>query len=218
MRLFWEDSYRKEFDDTILDIIGNKVVLEHTAFYAESGGQSGDTGKINDVSVIDTQYSGSGKTIYHIVDPKDLKFLKKRSKVHGAIDWERRYKIMRHHSALHIVYLAFEVVHGKHKIIGSQVREDKARVDFEYFDEVNLAEMQKVLDEAISKDIPIKVYPSEKDPDYRIWELEGYPTIPCGGTHVHKTGEIGTVSLKRKNLGSQGVRIYCSTENVEELD
>lgn len=218
MRLYWQDSYMKEFESTIQDIIGNKIILEQTAFYAESGGQISDTGKINDIPIIDVQYSGSGKTIYHFIDQQNIKLFKKRTKVHCVIDWDRRYKIMRHHSALHIVYLAFEKVHGKHKIIGSQVRDDKARVDFAYFEEVNLDEMQLIINELISKDLVIKTYPSEKDQDYRYWEIDGLPVIPCGGTHVKKTKEIGSVVLKRKSLGGQGARIYCSTDTLDDTD
>lgn len=215
MRLFWQDPYMKEFDAIVLDFIGNKIVLDKTAFYAESGGQIADTGTINGVQVLDTQYSGSGKTIYHTVAPLDLNKLRKKAPIHGVIDWDKRYKTMRHHSALHIVFLIFGQLHGDQKIIGSQVRDEKARVDFQYFEEVDIPQMQSRIDEIVAKNIPIQVFPSETDPDYRLWELQGYPVIPCGGTHVRQTSEIGKVTLKRSLLGSQGVRIYCALDGAD---
>ncbi len=210
MKLFWQDSYLTEFDSRISDIIDDKVILEQTAFYAESGGQMGDTGHLNGVRIVDTQCDENGTIIYHIIDPNDIGKLKKDEPVHGVIDWDRRYKIMRLHSALHIASLVFEQKFGKQKFIGSQVREDKARMDMEFFEKIDAPEIQNRLNEVIAQNHPIRIYTDEKDADYRYWEIEGYEVIPCGGTHVKNTSEIGAVKLKRKSLGAQGLRIYCS--------
>ena len=210
MRLFWEDPYMQEFESSIEDISGNRLVLAKTAFYAESGGQVGDTGSIADIRVNDTQYSKSGKTIYHLMQSPDLGNLKKGDVVHGKIDWERRYKVMKLHSALHITYLAFIDVFGQHKLRGSQVREDKARVDFVYHEDADQIILEQKVNEIIAKSLPIDLYPSDDDPKYRFWEIDGFEPIPCGGTHVKNTEEVGKVQIKIQSKGSQGKRVYCS--------
>lgn len=209
MRLFRQDPYITEFRSRISEIVGNKIVLNETAFYPESGGQIGDTGFINEISVLDTQYSKSGKTIYHLLE--DVRGLKKGETISGRIDWLRRHRIMRHHSGLHLVFVLFQELYGEHKIIGSQVREDKARVDFEYFGAVDIEILQENLNAIIKGDSRIAVYADVKDQDYRYWKVEGYLPVPCGGTHVRSTSEIGCLQLKLKSLGTQGIRIYCST-------
>ncbi|MCP5048302.1 MAG: hypothetical protein GY940_14115 [bacterium] len=117
---------------------------------------------------------------------------------------------MKLHSALHIAFLVFESLYGKHKTIGSQVREDKARMDIEYFEPIDIPTLQTQLNEVIAGNRPIRLYPDPKDKNHRNWEMEGYEVIPCGGTHVKNTEEIGKIKLKRKSLGAQGIRVYCS--------
>jgi Ser-tRNA(Ala) deacylase AlaX len=94
--LFWENQYQVEFDATITKIIGNSVVLDTTGFYPQGGGQVGDTGYLNGIRVVDTQ-PGEETDIAHILEIKP--FFSVGALVHGKIDWERRYKIMRLHSA-----------------------------------------------------------------------------------------------------------------------
>jgi Ser-tRNA(Ala) deacylase AlaX len=212
-RLFWEDPYQREFSSSIEKIEGNRVVLESTCFYPESGGQIGDTGFLNDVRVIDTQYGSSRKTIYHITG--NVSDLNIEQPVHGKIDWHRRYKIMKNHSALHIVYYAFLEKHGLHKVIGSQVRDDRARVDFKYHGEVDVNFIETRTNEIVQSNLEIRCYASKEDENYRFWEINGFERMPDGAVHPANTSEIGYVTVTRKSLGKQGIRIYVTTHEGE---
>ena len=127
-KLFWQDQYLKEFEGKVIEIRGKEVILDKTAFYARSGGQPGDTGELNGIKVIDTYYDDKGN-IVHLLE-KEPNF-KVGDIVKGKIDWERRYKLMRLHTALHIISAVLNNMFGNVKISGSQIYEDKARIDFD---------------------------------------------------------------------------------------
>lgn len=209
-RLFWADPYLQKFTATITSIEGNAVALDRTAFYANSGGQIGDTGTLNDIPVIDTQYLNDVDLIHFL--QSDTEPLEVGMRVTGKIDWERRYRIMRHHSAQHSVYLAFKEVQGAglSTVKGGEVTPDKARVDWSYYEDVNIEAIQALLDHVVREGRTIRLFPSEDDPTYRYFELEGFEPVPCGGTHVRNTSEIGPIKIKQKNMGKQGVRLYVT--------
>ncbi len=209
-RLFWVDPYLQEFTATVTSIEGNAVVLDRTAFYANSGGQIGDTGTLNDIPVIDTRYLDDSSLV-HLVQPR-MAALEVGMQVTGKIDWGRRYRIMRHHSAQHGVFLAFKEVQGAglSTIKGGEVTPGKARVDWGYYEDVDVERIQALLDDVIQENRAIHLFPSAGDPTYRYFELEGFEAVPCGGTHVRSTSEIGPVTIKRKSMGKQGVRLYVT--------
>jgi alanyl-tRNA synthetase len=203
MKKLFLDPYIRDFDATVTKIDGNKIFLDKTAFYAESGGQVGDTGAIGEARVVDTQYEGD--EIAHITEKHSLK---PGDKVHCAIDWERRYKIMKLHAASHLVYWFFMKLHGEHKIIGSHVDDRKDRMDFEYDGSVGdrLAELEEDVNNFIAEAHEIRRYEDEKKAGYLWWECEDI-RMGCGGTHVKNTKEIGAIKLKRNNIGKGKERI-----------
>jgi Ser-tRNA(Ala) deacylase AlaX len=206
-KLYVSDPYIRNFDATVAKIINDKkVVLDQTCFYPEAGGQVGDKGKINGMRVVDTQYE-NGK-IVHILE-RDATF-REGDKVSCEIDWERRYKIMKLHSAAHFAYYVFIDLYGKHKVIGSNVTDIKSRVDFQYSGSIDEEEVSKRLNDIIRQNLEIKTWSKSSDPNFRYWKPEGFPKMPCGGTHPKNTSEIGYVEVKRKSLGKQGRRIYLS--------
>ena len=211
-RLYWDNPYQKEFDAVVVDVVktdyGDAVVLDQTCFYAMSGGQAGDSGLLNDYRVRDTRYHDDSKTIiYHYMENETK--LKAGDKVHGVIDWDRRYKIMRNHTLVHVTDIIFEKEYGKGMDIGSNVNEKKGRVDYEFFDEIDIEKLTKNVQEVLDKDLEIICVPSAESEDKRIWIMKDYADMPCGGTHPKKSSEVGQIKLKRKGLGRQGQRIYC---------
>lgn len=209
-RLFWTDPYLQEFTATVTSVEGSSVVLDRTAFYANSGGQIGDTGTLNDIPVTDTRYLDEGDLVHLLQSGAEAPEV--GMQVAGKVDWERRYRIMRHHSAQHSAYLAFKEVQGAglSTVKGGEVTPDKARVDWRYYEDVDVERIQDLLDDVIREDRAIRLYPSETDPTCRYFELEGFEPIPCGGTHVRSTSEIGPVNIRRKSMGKQGVRLYVT--------
>ena len=129
MMLFVENSYLKEFESKILNIENNNIVLEETVFYAKSGRQPGDTGKINlndkEINIIDTIYD-QNKIISHVCE--DVSDLKIGDKIKGKINWQTRYKHMRMHSALHLLCSLIP-----YDVTGGQISYEKSRLDFYNF-------------------------------------------------------------------------------------
>jgi Ser-tRNA(Ala) deacylase AlaX len=212
-KLYWEDPYQVEFDAVVLKIDGNRVILDKTCFFPKGGGQVGDIGEINGVKVVDTQKDET-YTVTHILE-KEPPF-KVGDLVHGKIDWERRYKIMKLHSAAHIVYYLMQEVFGETcKPSSSGLLDDKKdRSDYFFTDKLDLNKLKRVEEKAneiISKGYEIQTWSDEQDPNRRYWKIEIFPVMACGGTHPRNTREIGRIRLDRgKKPGSGRERIEIS--------
>ncbi|MDI3544026.1 MAG: hypothetical protein PWQ28_307 [Candidatus Woesearchaeota archaeon] len=206
-KLFIEDPYLKETDVKVVKIEENKVWLDKTIFYALSGGQASDSGSINDIALIDVQKDG--ESIVHILS--DAPDFKEGDVVHLKLDWDKRYSLMKLHSATHIVYFLFKEKTGITELIGSNISVDKARLDYSYPQSIKplLEDIEREANALIEKGIEIKSYPDEENPKKRWWQLDSIEEwkMPCGGTHVKNTKEIGKIMLKRKNIGSGKERI-----------
>lgn len=192
-KLYEDDPYLKEFDAKVLEVQGNKVVLDRTCFFARGGGQVSDKGEINGIKVVDV-FEEDGK-IYHVLE-KEASF-KIGDSVHGKIDWERRYRIMRLHSAAHLVYFVMQKIFpGCKNASPGLIDEEKDRTD--YFlprkptpEELNAIEME--VNKLIEMDLEIKRW---KEDDKLFWKVEPFPEMLCCGTHVRRTSEIGKVAIK----------------------
>lgn len=231
IKLYWKDSYMKEFDSKIEKVEGNVVMLNETAFYPTGGGAPNDTGTLkikgNEYTVFDVQKEGDD--IAHILDrvadaaPGD--------DVHGAIDWERRYAIMKYHTTLHLLDAVVEKGYSSSKITGGQIFPDRARMDLD-MPELNRDVAQKIVDEAnvlvqegkkvfareISREEALKIPNLARTepgrmmimsmPIVRLIEIEGLDSQMDGGTHVANTNEIGRIALNAyENKGAHRKRI-----------
>src|SRR5487761_505195 len=126
--LFWEDAYMKEFDGTVISINQNEVILDQTCFFASCGGQPSDTGSINGKKVVDVKRADNSDIIHALEAEPDFKI---DQVVRGRIDWDRRYKIMRLHSACHVMSGVLLKSFNVRKHTGIQISEDRARMDFD---------------------------------------------------------------------------------------
>ncbi len=209
-KLFWENPYQVEFVAAVTRVTENSVVLEATCFYPQGGGQVGDTGYIEGIRVVDTQ-PGEGSDIVHILETKPR--FSVGALVNGKIDWERRYKIMKLHSAAHIVYFLMQEVFGKDCKPASSglLDEQKERTDYlfeEKLDKEKLKSVEEKANQLVEKRYEIKTW-SEKD--RRYWELKHFPAMQCGGTHVKSTREISEIKVKRgkkRGRGRERIEIY----------
>lgn len=216
--LYQTDSYLKEFDATVTDVTNKSVVLDRTAFYMEGGGQPADTGTLTDDAGNEYRVTGvkrmSGQVVHVIEGDEQLEV---GATVHGKIDWERRYELMRTHTAMHIlcgvIWRDYEV-----KVTGGDMKPGgQGRMDFE-FDNMN-KELAQEIEEKINVEVqaarPVKVdtLPREEAnqipelirtkinllPDYikevRTIEIEGLDLQADGGTHVANTEEVGPLKL-----------------------
>ncbi len=209
-RLFWKNPYQVEFDATVTKINENSVVLEATCFFPRGGGQVGDTGYIDKIKVVDTQ-TGEGADIMHILETQPNFGV--GTLVHGKIDWERRYKIMRLHSAAHIFYYLMQEFFGKECKPASSglLDEQKERSDYLFEEKLDKEKLKAVEEEAnqiIDKCYEIKTW---SENGKRKWKLKLFPTMQCGGTHVKNSSEIGKIKVergKKPGRGKERIEIY----------
>jgi misacylated tRNA(Ala) deacylase len=227
--LFLSDSYLKECDAVVSSVKDEKyVVLDQTIFYAKGGGQKWDTGKIvRDNQTFNVVYVGkfSGE-ISHEVDRAGLK---EGDIVHCVLNWERRYKFMRSHTAAHV--FASQLCTGAGVLVtGNQLEEDYIRFDFsmENFDRGILEEYVNKANALFGKDIPVKSYELPREealkipgiikmaealppdiPILRVVEVVGVDKQADGGTHVKNLKEVGRIELiKAENKGKNNKRVY----------
>ena len=229
-KIYWEDAYIREFDSRIESVEGNKVHLEATAFHPRGGGLVGDSGTLNGFRVEDTLKEGESK-IAHVLEPEHS--LKAGETVHGVVDWDRRYKIMRMHTTAHALSAVFNRQAGA-LITGNQIKPDESRIDFslENLDRELMNSYVEMVNEAVSRNLPVKTYflpraEAVKIPDvvklagaappdidtFRIVEIEGLDIQADGGVHVKNLGEVKKVlPLKFENKGKSNRRLYFTLE------
>ena len=204
-KIFWQDPYLTQLATRIASVDGNDVTVEETIFYALSGGQESDHGTIGSKRVL--QARNEGRDIVYTLEA--YHGLKSGDAVRIEIDWERRYKLMRLHLAaelvLELVYQNFDSIEK----VGAHIAQDKARIDFEW--QASISEKLPLIREKalaiVEADKEIISAFSDRENQRRYWEIEEFARVPCGGTHLQKTGEIGDMKLKRKNPGKGKERI-----------
>ena len=208
IRLYDDDPYLKKIEARVVNINGNQVELDKTIFYPESGGQTGDTGTIGGVRVLDTHICNG--RIFHETESPPQVFLGRTVEI--ELDWGRRYRIMKLHSASHLMeYFLFQKL-GHLDRLGSSVDEKKDRSDYAYEGRLTLEDLVAVGEETnafIGEGYDITIESDPDQPGKRIWKC-GCIEMPCGGTHVMNTSEIGSIKLKRKNPGKGKERIETS--------
>lgn len=231
--LYLEDSYLEECDAAVVSVRdGRYVVLTQTIFYPKGGGQPWDTGKIaKGNEIYNVIYVGkfSGE-ISHEVDRTGLR---EGDRVKCVLDWERRYKLMRSHTAAH-VFASLLCVGTGALVTGNQLEEEKIRFDFslENFNREILEEYLDKANELFRRDVSVKWYELPKEealripgvvkmaealppdiPRLRIVEIVGVDKQADGGTHVRNLREVGQIRLlKAENKGKYNRRVYFALD------
>ena len=225
-KIFEEDAYKKEIITTIkkIDKENKSIELEDTIFYGQSGGQPGDIGEIStkelEIKVENTiKAEGSIKNILESIDGLEI-----NQEVSAKVNWNKRYKHMRMHSALHLMCAAVPL-----GVTGGQIGFEKSRLDFNdpdkkinkeaLEDKIN-ALMQndhKIMYEYIDSKIldnqpelvrTMSVKPPKIDGKLRFVKIGDIDFQPCGGTHVRSTIEIGEIKIgKIENKGKMNRRV-----------
>jgi misacylated tRNA(Ala) deacylase len=230
-KLFWEDMYMRLFSAEVELVDGNRVVLDQTAFNPRGGGLVSDTGRINGMRVVEA--TKEGDTIFHILEaPAELRV---GDGVHGEIDWERRYRIMRMHTAAHI--LSAVVHRGTGALItGNQISPDESRVDFNLadFDREKITSFVNGVNEAVGRGLDVRTFFMKREEalaqpgfvklanamppnlnELRIVQIGDVDTQADGGVHVANTREIGRVAVvKTENKGKDNRRLYFTVEQA----
>ncbi len=226
--LYMTDSYMKEFDATVVGAEGGNIELDNTAFYPNGGGQPNDIGKIicNGAEYSVTNIIKRDGRIIHEVDRQGLKA---GDVVHGIIDWQRRYMLMRMHTAAHVISAIINMESGA-LITGNQLDVDKSRIDFslDNMDKDAISAYIAKANEAVSSGIKVEISFMNREEamkiqgmvklagalppnvrELRIVRIGDIDMQADGGTHVASTAEVGKIELlKLENKGKNNRRIY----------
>jgi len=231
--LYYEDPYMREFDARVLQTteLENRfgIVLDQTAFYPAGGGQPADTGIIRgrggEAKIVDVQTSKG--VITHVANEITGK-IEQGEQVKGVIDWDRRFTLMRNHTAAHLMAEAIRRATGVTiEIVGSGLDVDKVRLDLAHEGSLGpqLPEIERVANSVVreNRTVEIKMMPRAEAEKYvekfheslktlppqvqnvRIVEVKDWHACACGGTHVKSTGEIGAVRVLRRMSKGKGV-------------
>ena len=204
-KVFWQDPYRTTLDARITGVDGNDVRVDRTIFYALSGGQESDHGTFGTVAVLAARKQDK-EIVYTLADGHGLA---PGAPVTMTIDWARRYRLMRLHFAAELVLeLAYRKLEPITKI-GAHIAEDKARIDFAWDRNIaeHFADLKAEANAIVAADHAIVSAFSDEAAEQRYWQIPGFARVPCGGTHLRRSGEVGTIGLKRKNIGKGKERI-----------
>lgn len=226
-QIFRDDAYRRSCRATVLAAEPDGIRLDRTVFYPTGGGQPGDLGVLRwtdgEVRIVDARKGEGPDEVVH-VPAEGAELPVPGTEVEAEIDWERRHRLMRMHTCLHLLCA---VVTGD--VTGGAVGDGKGRLDFNLPDttldkekigaELNrlIAEDHEVRPRWITDDElaanpqlvrTMSVKPPMGAGKVRLLEIAGVDLQPCGGTHVRRTGEIGAVRIgKIENKGRQNRRV-----------
>lgn len=235
--LYQTDSYLQEFEASITSVLPAEraVALDRTAFYPGGGGQPCDLGTLNVEGVIypvDKVKKQGDDVLHFLGGEQPLPSVTAAS--HGTLDWPRRYKLMRTHTALHVLCGTIFRDYGAH-VTGGDMQPLKGRLDFEF--ETMRGELVREIEVSINKEVAqareirVKILPREEAfqiPDLirtkinllpegimqvRTVEIVGLDLQADGGTHVHNTREVGNIRVADyKSKGAINKRIYIELE------
>ncbi len=227
-KLYYDDQERTQFEAVVLDVFeredGYDVVLDQTMFYPEGGGQPADTGTISTedatVEVRDVQVEDG--VIFHRTDERPGK----GEFVNGQVDGPRRRQLMRQHTATHIVVHAARQVLGEHiRQAGAQKGVESSRIDVRHYDRIGREEVKRIehlANEMVMDNLPVTqewphrneaeaehgfdLYQGGIPPGTNIRLIQvGEDIQACGGTHVSRTGDIGTIKVLNTERVQDGV-------------
>ncbi len=234
--LFHHDAYARDAEATVLSASPDGVVLDRTIFYAQSGGQPGDTGTMHwdggEMPVANTVKGEAGAILHKPAEGATLPPV--GATIRLVLDWERRHRLMRMHTSMHLLC---SLIPGA-GVTGGQVGLEKSRLDFDLSEPPTKEALTEGLRALIAANHSVStswVDEAELDANpglvrtlsvqpprgagvvrlVRIGEEDKPVDLqPCGGTHVRATGEIGTITVtKLENKGKQNRRVYLVLED-----
>ena len=233
-RLYYTDSFLHEFDARVLSITNasgrTAVTLDRSAFYPASGGQNFDTGWLTfadqadaaPVRVMEVAEDEQTGNVVHIVEG-DAAALHEGLTIQGAVDVERRRDHMQQHSGQHVLSAAFEKLY-KFETVSFHMGDESCTIDLATLavkpEQMRAAE--RLANEVVANDHVVEVrfaspdearamgvrkIPAAEHERLRLIDISGFDLNACGGTHVHRTGQIGAILLRKTEKVRQGTRV-----------
>lgn len=220
-RLYYNDSYTLEFEAHVSERTNHKdrpaLVLDRTYFYPEGGGQPADQGAINGVKVVDVQTRPDDRAVLHVLE-KPLN----DARIEAQIDKTRRFDLMQHHSGQHVLSKALEVA-ARASTLSVHMSTESMTIDVNRADITaeEWAAVEELANQVVLQDLPVRAWfpapeelailPVRKMPDVagkvRIVDVGGFDITACGGTHVARSGEIGTIKVIKADRRGDTTRL-----------
>ncbi len=214
-KVFWDNPYQSVLSTVVSAVNGAELLFDATIAYSFAGGQENDRAWVNGKEILSSRMDGS--LIYYTL-PADHGFIVGQAVI-MIIDWQRRYRLMRLHFTAELLLELVTQKYGLEKV-GAHIAEHKARIDFKadinistYFPQL-LAEYAAI----IAANYPIEKNYSDVATQRRYWKIDGFAQVPCGGTHVQSTAEVGMVTLKRDRPGKGIERIEIRLVEPDRLE
>ena len=223
--LFREDSYLRNCDATVVTVDGNSLTFDRTIFYPLGGGQPGDTGTLSwdsdSAAIVDTRYGDDGSIVHHLEEGAAMPNV--GDVVHVELDWDRRYRHMRMHTAMHLLGSVLQ-----YGVTGGNISAEKSRLDFDMEESVDKEAVGAALEALVDANHSVScrwiseeeldaqpelvrtmsVQPPRGKGSIRLLEIEGVDLQPCGGTHLKSTAEVGAVRIgKVEKKGKRNRRV-----------
>jgi len=241
-QLYYKDHYIREFDAKVLwknkTSNGTEIVLDKTAFYPEGGGQPGDIGYLfkNREKIQVKHVKKNGDTIIHVIDGT----LDVGEKIHGQIDWDHRYTLMKHHTGTHLVNGALRKILGEHVWqAGSQLGINEARFDFSHYKSISAKEREEIEDLAnqfIKQTVSVEKKVMDRNSaeqmygfrlyqggvplgdTIRVLNIPGIDVEACGGTHLNNTSEVEKIRIIKTERIQDGInRIVFAAGKMADI-
>ena len=223
---FWDNPYLRQTSVTVAEVEGDEVLFDRTIAYHFSGGQESDKATVNGIPILSSRMDGLN--IRYTVSPGHG--LSIGDKVVMEIDWDRRNKLMRYHMLCELVLAVTNRYFGNIPAdvelkpeqidnvgivkVMARMTDSGAYVDFDHPNfTTHLPAIQTELDRIIDADFPIEKGYLNEEKQERYWRIPGIALIPCGGTHVRSTGEVGKAILKREKTNSK----VTTTKKAERI-
>ncbi|MEM2094838.1 MAG: alanine--tRNA ligase [Candidatus Bathyarchaeia archaeon] len=237
--IYYDDPYTTTFKARVLEVVGQNIILDRTAFYPGGGGQVCDTGFLlfdgNEVEV--TEVTKVGNLIIHRVSGVTPN---KGQEVHGKIDWNRRLSLMRHHTSTHILLGAVREVLGQHAWqAGAEKEVMQSRLDVSHWERIRpeqLAKIELLANQRVMDNIPVDVQwlpreEAEKRYGFRLYQggvvpgrlirvvkIGDWDVEACGGTHLRTTGEVGVIKILHTERIQDGVERIVFSSGMPALE
>jgi alanyl-tRNA synthetase len=223
-RLYYNDPSIREFDAVVAAVDPRDgrtlVTLDRTAFYPTSGGQPFDTGMLGDARVVDVFDDEEG-TVVHVVEGA----IRAGDRVRGAIDWARRFDHMQQHTGQHVLSAAFDHLFGA-RTVSFHLGADASTIDLaRELPPRDVASAEREANRIVWEDRPVSIRyadaeeaarmplrkESKREGRLRLIDVEGFDLSACGGTHVARTGAIGTIAVAslERFKGGQRIEFLC---------
>ena len=225
--LFRQDAYRRHCQARILELVADGVVVDQTVFYPQGGGQPGDTGYLtcadgNRIRIHQTVTEQESGRVLHMTESSNA-LPEVGEQVELEIDWDRRYRLMRMHSCMHMLCALVPA-----PVTGGSISDGRGRLDFDLPDPLDKEALTRRLNQLIREGHPMRLRwitdaqlraqpelvrtmsasPPQGTGKVRLVDFEGVDIQPCGGTHVVNSAEIGPVRVaKVEKKGRQNRRV-----------